>query len=389
MRRGVRAVLAGLVLVAWATGAAHAADRCRQLQAELASIGRSAGSAKAERYRVSAEKQRATLKATERQARRMGCFGSAGGSADCRTYLTTIDRMRSNLASLERMSGGGVGASQARRAEIRAQLKEAGCRDATRAAQRQERPKKPVKQAAAPRKPARPKAPVQVAAVDPQVAEPPASAAGTPAGLTPLSKDPVPPAPPFDRSLLAKFSPAGSYRTICVRTCDGYFFPISWSARRDDFEADSAMCRSMCPGAPAELYVHETGTESDTAVSLAGMSYRDMPAAYRYRTVRDPACACEAAGAPMTPGLTDLFPPKPVPAPARPPVATTPPEDWQIPDADSSTVPRPDEASLRGGGTAITVAFDTRRFPDGGAVPDPAIITAPVRTVGPAWHPGR
>lgn len=64
---------------------------------------------------------------------------------------------------------------------------------------------------------------------------------------------------------------AGSgYRTLCVRTCDGYYFPISFSTSRSRFKIDEAVCQSMYGGAPAELFVHSNGSPSDTAVSLKG-----------------------------------------------------------------------------------------------------------------------
>lgn len=64
---------------------------------------------------------------------------------------------------------------------------------------------------------------------------------------------------------------AGSgYRTLCVRTCDGYYFPISFSTSRSRFKIDEAVCQSMYGGAPAELFVHFNGSPSDTAVSLKG-----------------------------------------------------------------------------------------------------------------------
>jgi hypothetical protein len=64
---------------------------------------------------------------------------------------------------------------------------------------------------------------------------------------------------------------AGSgYRTLCMRTCDGYYFPISFSTSRSRFKIDEAVCQSMYGGAPSELFVHYNGSPSDTAVSLKG-----------------------------------------------------------------------------------------------------------------------
>jgi hypothetical protein len=295
--------LAVAAVVLGVAGPAAAADRCAQLSAELATLGRSAGSAKAERYRVSAERQREALRQAERQARRAGC-GSLLAAEGCAALQSTIAKMQSNLASLEAVAGTGRGGSKARRSEIRAQMAAAGCQE-----------RKPVRVARKPaeeRKPEPPKAPVETAAL-----------AGTIAPDDPVA--PAETAPPaFDRALLDRFAADATYRTICVRTCDGYFFPISWSTKRDGFEADAAMCRKTCPGAATEIYVHAPGTGSDTAQSLAGTSYRDLPTAYHYRTLHPAGCSCEAGPAMSTP----------TEAAAAPTV-----EDWQIPDADASTVP--------------------------------------------------
>ncbi len=48
----------------------------------------------------------------------------------------------------------------------------------------------------------------------------------------------------------------GTYRTLCVRTCDGFYFPISFSTTSDRFPADAQTCQSMCPGAEATLFYY-------------------------------------------------------------------------------------------------------------------------------------
>ena len=49
------------------------------------------------------------------------------------------------------------------------------------------------------------------------------------------------------------FAPSGpmgsTYRTVCVRTCDGFYFPISFSTTQDHFRDDEASCQRMCPAA--------------------------------------------------------------------------------------------------------------------------------------------
>src|SRR5690606_15645605 len=53
----------------------------------------------------------------------------------------------------------------------------------------------------------------------------------------------------------------GNLRTLCVRTCDGYFFPIAYQTSRRNFDRDAAACASMCPGTNVELYYHHVPGE--------------------------------------------------------------------------------------------------------------------------------
>lgn len=82
-----------------------------------------------------------------------------------------------------------------------------------------------------------------------------------------------------------------TYRTICVRPGDGYWFPISYSTTPDHFTDDALACRSQC--AAATLFVHRNpGEEVDQAVTLNGERYADLPYAFAYRLGFDPSFAC-------------------------------------------------------------------------------------------------
>ena len=85
---------------------------------------------------------------------------------------------------------------------------------------------------------------------------------------------------------------AGSYRTLCVRTCDGYYFPISFAAKNSDLKRDEAACHALCPGQEVALYVQATGRDGGPSVSLAGAPYAALPTAFRYRSEYDRACTC-------------------------------------------------------------------------------------------------
>lgn len=93
----------------------------------------------------------------------------------------------------------------------------------------------------------------------------------------------------------------GGLRTLCVRTCDGAFFPISSNATPMDFSAQAAQCERMCPGTETELFYHSmVGQESSDMVSAkTGQPYKSMPTAFAYRngspSTRPPSCSCNMA----------------------------------------------------------------------------------------------
>ena len=90
---------------------------------------------------------------------------------------------------------------------------------------------------------------------------------------------------------------SGNYRTICVRTCDGYYFPISFSAPAAKFQDDARTCQRMCPSAEVALYTyHNPGEEVAQAVSIEGRPYSELPTAFRYRTEFNAACSCKKPG---------------------------------------------------------------------------------------------
>ncbi len=91
----------------------------------------------------------------------------------------------------------------------------------------------------------------------------------------------------------------GGLRTLCVRTCDGAFFPISSDATPLDFREQAAQCERMCPGTQTELFYHAMeGQESEDMVSAkTGQPYASMPTAFAYRnnpaSSRAPSCSCK------------------------------------------------------------------------------------------------
>jgi len=86
---------------------------------------------------------------------------------------------------------------------------------------------------------------------------------------------------------------AGTYRTLCVRTCDGFYYPISFSTVPTRFPEDERACQRTCPATEVMLFTHRNpGEDVNQAVSLSGRAYRDLPNAFHYRQTYDSACSC-------------------------------------------------------------------------------------------------
>ncbi len=85
----------------------------------------------------------------------------------------------------------------------------------------------------------------------------------------------------------------GTLRTVCVRLCDGYYFPVSFAVGHDRLQRDAQVCASRC-GNQGRLFVHNNpGGSTDDMVDLAGRPYRQLKTAFLYRTEFVPACKCQ------------------------------------------------------------------------------------------------
>jgi len=92
-------------------------------------------------------------------------------------------------------------------------------------------------------------------------------------------------------------APSGTYHTVCVRTCDGYYFPISYSTAPSRFADDENTCHRLCPAADVALYsFRNPGEDMNSAVSNTGQLYTALPAAFHYRTQLTAGCSCRRPG---------------------------------------------------------------------------------------------
>ena len=85
-----------------------------------------------------------------------------------------------------------------------------------------------------------------------------------------------------------------TYRTVCVRLCDGYYFPVSFSTLPSHFEQDANVCQSKC-AAPVELYYYQNpGAAIDQSVAFRTQEpYTSLKSAFRYRKELVHGCSCK------------------------------------------------------------------------------------------------
>ncbi len=326
-------------------------DICTRLEAELASLeqGPSAGAASNyQQYDAAVRRQRGELDRASVQAQRAGCMGGflifqPRPSAKCAPLMASIARMKANLQTLtatrDRFSTDPFERTR-RRSDVLSALAANRC-----------------------------------------------GANYAAAGAPP---------PPRDGNFLDMlfgnarlrgwndryYSPGGefgTYRTLCVRTCDGYYFPISFSTVPSRFADDEQTCRAMCPATDAALYVYRNpGEDVNQMVSLAGEPYTALPTAFRYRQEYDAACTC---GAPAAAALSPLSVPADIsPAPAAPVSGLPKPRARPAQGEDPETLANragaftPKPVAATGSGDALAGAPEGERT---------------VRIVGPKYYYGQ
>jgi hypothetical protein len=334
---------------------------CQRLEAQLAAIGSDPRAEQIRRLEEAMGRQQAELDRTQAQARRQGCeqagffqlFGGLGRSEQCGPLNTRIQQMRADIArgqgDLQQLQGATAGVQREgqRRAVLNA-LAQSDCGPQYRA----------------------------------QAAQATQAARAAPGNFFeqlfggPGSTS----APEQDTGGMS-----GGYRTLCVRTCDGYFFPISFSTSQDRFQDDEVTCQRMCPAADVQLFAHRNpGEDMNNAVSTTGQLYTQIPNAFKYKTAWDAACTCKAPGeswanavkddpnAPVTPGHGDI-------------VVTE--ERAKIMNAPRDAKGRPilpdSKGSQKKGAPAPTAAVPAQP-----AEPvDPNAPKKPIRSVGPKFLP--
>ena len=276
-------VLAGLFATGEAARAQSAA--CQRYRAELASLG-SGGS----RMLGAAHQQRAEI------ARMSGYYHSSGCSQggfffgpppECSAIAQRLQAMQANYGRLASQSHD----SGARRRQLIAAIQQA--------CQPQREGRLEVKPAREPvEKPLVEK--VRRTRTDEEESRPRRSLSGD--RLKPLVEKPRRASTDGDESRPRRR--LGGGRLVCVRTCDGSFFPLSNAP--DGRSGADKMCQALCPGAETAAYSMPSGedTELDRAVSLKGKPYTRLAAAFKFQKSFDPSCSCRKDGQTWAQALT-------------------------------------------------------------------------------------
>jgi hypothetical protein len=272
---GVLAALAASIAAFGGDALAQNAAECARLQQAIASRHGSSGA------QAAAERQRAELARAEGSARSLGCgnrkflFFGSDPPAQCGELNGQIARMQASLADLEARGGGGAGDLVARY--------NAECVNApTRPTNFLEALFGGVARLGAPQEPQ------------------------TDARFEPLDHGPPDrtneSGQPVDRSGVVAH--AGSY-AVCVRTCDGSFFPVSYSGAGSRADSLEEVCRALCPNADVALYSFPFGGTIDEAESASGEPYADLPNAGKFQQTNDPTCSCRRKGESWAEALAD------------------------------------------------------------------------------------
>jgi hypothetical protein len=335
---------------------------CSRLEGQLATIDRGGSTGdparddQIRRYTDAATKQQGELDRVTSQAKRMGCDSSGflslfnGQSAQCGPVNNQIQQMRGNLdqitSSLEQLRGGGGANRDNQRRSVLLALAQNNC--------------------------------------GPQYANA-AQSQGPGNFLNNLFNG-------NQSQPGADVGPqSGTYRTVCVRSCDGGYFPISFATVPGRFPDDDKTCKALCPATEANLYSYRNpGEDMNQAVSINGQPYSSSPNAFRFRQEFNPSCACKAAGQTWSDALKTID--DKAAAEQQGDIIVTEESAKKMSRAPTKQPPAP---AKKGSAPAATAAV-----PDAAPAPAPAANNAPVstgsapdnktiRSVGPTFIPAK
>lgn len=277
----VAVILGAAIFVIYDVDEAQAQSRlCRGLFNQLSALDNSrsnkGGNSKQYRkYSDAVRKQQIEISKTSRIAKRNRCTSRGifkNRSAQCRRVVSSLNKMKSNLSGLKRKRDQ-FAPRQTRNSRKRrillARIQRNGCNYSSNNQQRQ------VK---ADRKSKRRTLIEQIFGIR------------TYRDSGNLSNS-------YEEDSLDQGFRGSTYRTLCVRKTDGYYFPISFSTTKDFFERDEQACISMCPGVNVGLYHHRMPSQDSESMVAYGSEfpYAKESFAFAYRKTIDRNSQCNFA----------------------------------------------------------------------------------------------
>ncbi len=262
---GLAMLLAGLGMAPSAQ--AQESARCADLRAQIARAG---ADATARRYRAAAEKLRGEYAKLTAKGRALGCdretflFFGDPPPPQCGPLNARINALRGNIEANERAAS-----DDSQRQALSARY-DAECRDATRS-----------RGGSAPE----PKNFFEELFGLDASEEPPELREQTPRDPS-VSTEPL----LVEEESVGRL---GGSTAICVRDCDGGFFPAGFYANNSNLDDLDRLCKALCPNTVVKLYTRSQWRSLDDAMSIDGTRYVEHPNAYKFQSSYDPACGCK------------------------------------------------------------------------------------------------
>ena len=277
--RWVVLVLAAFLTTVLLSPAEARSPTCNRLERQLASLDNSSGGTSS-RYKAAIRSQNAQISKVRKTMRSRGCKGTKRlfqkeAHSSCRGLRSTLQKMKRNLKSLNRKAkglSGGSGTVKRTKRRLQRAIKRHRCHEDT---QRQAKLNRSTLveqifgQSAAKKR-------------RQQAQE----------GRRALRKENH-----KKKRIVSTEERLKNYntvRTICVRRCDGYYFPVSFSTKRGSMVEDAEACTNLCPGTEMELFYHKAVKETTEQMisTVDGQPYTSLPNAFAYRERYDASCTC-------------------------------------------------------------------------------------------------
>ncbi|MDE2578780.1 MAG: DUF2865 domain-containing protein [Hyphomicrobiales bacterium] len=270
-RHGLKTALAAFALIAAAAPALAQSAACSRMASQISAMERGA----AGRGAAALRRQQNDLARTIAHARQLGCdrlqipFFGGSRPPQCDGLNAQIQQMQANVSRLQAATFDDANAARALRARY-----ENECRNP---------------------RPARAAAPNFIERLfgvrpEPQIEEElPPLTDDTPRKVERLRENDD----GEQSAAIEDQRPSGGSMAVCVRVCDGGFFPVSYSARRGSLEDLQQLCTALCPNTAVRLYTRRQRGDMKSAVSIEGDLYKNLPNAFKYEKVADKSCTCK------------------------------------------------------------------------------------------------